>query len=92
MTGAILKGPTMVKCQLCGVGKAHKVVSKRQPTQLMVPFYRIYLDLIPRIVIYNSDQHAAHFLDDMTRLNEVETMAKKSSLPQITINYYNVIK
>ncbi len=28
----------------------------------------------------------------MTQLNKVKTMAKKSSLPQITINYYNVIK
>ena len=68
------------------------MVSRRQPTQLTVPFYKIHLNLIPRIIAYNSDQHAAHFLDNVTRLNEVEMMAKKSSLPQITINYYNIIK
>jgi hypothetical protein len=55
VTGAILKGPTIVKCKSCGVGKAHRVISRRQPTQSTVPFYRIHLDLIPRIIAYNGD-------------------------------------
>ena len=92
VTGAILKGPTTVECESCGVSKAHKVISRRQPTRSLVPFYRIHLDLIPGIVAYNGDQYVAHFLDDATRLNDVEAMAKKSSLPQVVIKYCNVVE
>ena len=53
--GAILKGPIIVEYELYGVSKARKVVLRRKPTRLAVPFYKIYLDLIPRIVVYNSD-------------------------------------
>ena len=80
VTGAILKGLTTVECKSCGVSKAHKVILRRQPTWSTVPFYRIHLDVIPGIIIYNSDRHAAHFLDDATRMNKVKTMVQKSSL------------
>jgi len=33
-----------------------------------------------------------YFLDNITRLNDVEVIAKKLSLPQVVIKYYNVIK
>ena len=64
--GAILKGPTTVECKSCGVSKAHKVILRRQPTQSSVPFYRIHLDLIPGIVVYNGNRHVVHFLDNTT--------------------------
>ena len=34
----------------------------------------------------------AHFLDNIIQLNNIEAMAKKSSLPQVIIKYYNIIK
>jgi len=68
------------------------VVSRRKPTRLVVPFYRIYLDLIPRIIVYNGHKYAVYFLNDITRINKVEIIAKKSSLTQIIIKYYNIIK
>jgi len=74
------------------VSKAYKVVLRRKLTRLVVPFYRIYLDLIPRIITYNSYKYAVHFLNNITRINKVEIMAKKSSLTQIVIKYYNIIK
>ena len=78
--GAILKGPIMVECKLYGVSKAYKVISRRPLTWLMVPFFRIHLNLIPRIVAFNSNKYAVHFLNNVTRINKVEMMAKKSSL------------
>ena len=90
--GAILKGPTTVEYELYGVSKARKVVLRRKPTRLVVPFYKIHLDLIPGIVAYNGDQYAVYFLNNATRINKVETMAKKSSLTQIVIKYCNVVK
>lgn len=92
VTGAILKGPTTVECEACGVSKAHEVISRRTPTQSTVPFYKIHLDLIPGIVAFNGDKYAVHFLDDATRMNEVDTMVKKSSLTQRVITYCNVIE
>ena len=53
--GAILKGLTTVEYELYGVSKAREVVLRRKPTRLAVPFYKIYLDLIPRIIIYNGN-------------------------------------
>jgi hypothetical protein len=70
----------MVEYKLCGVSKAYKVVLKRKPTRLVVPFYKIYLDLIPRIIAYNSYKYAVYFLNNITRINKVEMMAKKLSL------------
>ena len=90
--GAILKGPITVECKLCGVSKAYKVISRRIPTLLIVPFYRIYLNLIPGIVVFNSDKYAVHFLNNATRINKVDTIAKKSSLTQRVIIYCNIIK
>jgi hypothetical protein len=90
--GTILKGLMMVECELYRVSKAYKVVLRRKLTRLAVPFYRIYLDLIPRIIIYNSYKYAVHFLNNTTRINKVETMAKKSSLTQIIIKYCNIIE
>jgi hypothetical protein len=81
VTGVVLKGPTTVKCESYRVSKAHKVILRRPPTRLTIPFYRIHLDLIPGIVVYNSDKHVAYFLNNTTRMNEVETIAKKLSLP-----------
>jgi hypothetical protein len=62
--GVILKGPITVEYKLCGVSKAYKVVSRRKPTRLVVPFYRIYLDLIPRIIVYNSYKYVVYFLNN----------------------------
>jgi len=67
-------------------------VLRRKPTRLVVPFYRIHLDLIPGIVAYNSYKYVVHFLNNITRINKVETIAKKSSLTKIVIKYCNVIK
>ena len=71
----------MVKYKSYRVSKAYKVILKRPLTKSTVPFYRIHLDLIPRIIIYNGDRHAAYFLNDITQINKVKMMAKKSSLP-----------
>ena len=79
--GAILKGLIIVKYKLYRVSKAYKVILRRQLIRLTVLFYKIHLDLIPGIVIYNSNQHAAYFLNNATQINKVKIMAKKSSLP-----------
>ena len=82
----------MVEYKLYRVSKAYKVVLRRKPTRLVVPFYKIHLDLIPRIIIYNSDQYIVYFLNNIIQINKVEIIAKKSSLTQIIIKYYNIIK
>jgi len=58
----------------------------------MVPFYKIHLNLIPRIVAFNSDKYAVHFLNNATQMNKVDIMVKKSFLTQRVIIYYNIIK
>jgi len=73
--GAILKGPTTVECQSCGVSKAYKVILRRQLTQSLVLFYRIHLDLITGIVAYNGNRYVAYFLDNIMQLNDMEAMA-----------------
>jgi len=78
--GAIFKGLTTVECELYRVSKAYEVVSRRPPTWLLVPFFRIHLNLILGIVAFNSNKYAVYFLNNATRINKVETMAKKSSL------------
>ena len=90
--GAILKGLTIVECESCGVSKAYEMVLRRKLTRLAVPFYKIHLDLIPRIIAYNGHKYAVYFFDNVTWINEVKTMAKKSSLTKIVIKYCNVIK
>ena len=80
MTGALLKGLTTVEYELYGVSKAHEAILRRLPTRSSVPFYRIYLNLIPRIVVYNSDKYAVHFLNNVIRINKVEIIVKKSLL------------
>jgi len=82
----------MVECKLYRVSKAYKVVLRRKPTRLAVPFYRIYLDLIPGIVAYNGYKYAVYFLNNITQINKVETIAKKSSLTKIVIKYCNIIE
>jgi len=67
-------------------------VLRRKLTRLVVPFYKIYLDLIPGIIAYNSYKYAVYFLNNAIRINKVEIIAKKSSLTQIVIKYYNIIK
>ena len=66
VTGALLKGLTIVKCKLCGVSKAYEIVLRRLLTWLMVLFHKVYLDLILGIVVYNGNRHAAYFLNDTT--------------------------
>jgi hypothetical protein len=66
VTGAVLKSPTIVKYKSYGVSKAHKVILRRPPTKSIIPFYRIYLDLIPKIVAYNGDKYTVHFLNNAT--------------------------
>jgi len=58
----------------------------------MVPFYRIYLNLIPRIVIFNSNKYIVYFLNNATQINKVDIIVKKLSLTQRVIIYCNVIK
>ncbi len=82
----------MVKYKLYGVSKVYEIILRRKLTRLTVPFYKIYLDLIPKIIVYNGYKYVVYFLDNMTQINEVETMAKKSSLTKIVIKYCNVIK
>jgi len=90
--GAIIKGLIIVECELYEVSKAYEVILRRPLTWSLVPFYKIYLNLIPGIVAFNSDKYAVYFLNDATRINKVEIMAKKSSLTQIVIKYCNIIK
>ena len=80
MTGALLKGLTTVEYESYGVSKAYEVILRRLLTWLTVPFYRIYLNLIHKIIAYNSDKYAVYFLNNATRINKVETIAKKSLL------------
>ena len=75
MTGALLKGLTIVEYKSCGVSKAHEIVLKRPLTQSIVLFHKIYLNLLLGIVAYNSDRHIAHFLDNVTQINNINTMA-----------------
>ena len=75
MTGALLKGPTTVEYESCGVSKAYKVILRRLLTRSTVPFYRIHLNLILGIVVYNSDKYAAYFLNDTIRINDVDIIA-----------------
>jgi len=70
----------MVECKLYRVSKAYKVISRRILTLLTVPFYKIHLNLIPGIVAFNSNKYTVYFLNDATRINKVDIMAKKSSL------------
>ena len=78
---AILKGLIIVEYKLCGVSKAYKVILKRQLTQSLILFYKIYFNLIRRIAVYNSNWYVVYFLDNITWLNDIEVMAKKLSLP-----------
>ena len=66
----------MVECESCRVSEAYEVILRRLLTPLTVPFYRIYLNLIPGIIAYNSDKYAVYFLDDVTLINKVEIIAK----------------
>ena len=54
----------MVECKLCRVSKAYKIVLRRKLTRLAVPFYKIYIDLIPGIVVYNGYKYAVYFLNN----------------------------
>ena len=73
--GALLKGLTIVEYKSCGVSKAYEIVLRRPPTQLTIPFYRIYLNLILEIVIYNGNRYIAYFLNNITRINNVNIIA-----------------
>ena len=70
----------MVEYKLYRVSKAYKVILKRLLTQLLVPFFKIHFNLIPGIVVYNSNQYAVHFFNNTTRINEIKIIAKKLSL------------
>jgi hypothetical protein len=63
--GVILKGLMIVEYKLYRVSKAYKVVLRKKLTRLVVPFYKIYLDLIPGIIIYNSNQYVVYFLNNV---------------------------
>ena len=82
----------MVEYKSCGVSKAREVVLRRKLIQLVVLFYKIHLDLIPRIVVYNSHKYIVYFLTNAIWINKVEIIAKKISLTYIVIKYYNIIK
>ena len=82
----------MVEYKLYRVSKAYKEILRRKLTQLTVPFYKIHLDLIPTIIIYNSNKYIVYFLNNAIQINKVEIIAKKLSLTQIVIKYYNIIK
>ena len=74
MTGALLKGLTTVECKSCEVSKAYEVILRRLPTRLTVPFYRIYLNLILGIVVYKGDKYVAYYLNDIIRINDIDTI------------------
>ena len=61
---------------------SRNIVLKASVTTNLVTssFFRIHLNLIPRIVAFNSNKYAVYFLNDATQINKVEMMAKKSSL------------
>jgi hypothetical protein len=82
----------MVECESYGVSKAYEIVLRRKLTRSAVPFYKIYLDLIPRIIAYNSYKYAVYFLNNIIWINEVEIIAKKLSLTKIVIKYCNIIE
>jgi hypothetical protein len=92
VTGVILKGLMMVEYELYRVSKAYEIVLRRKPTRSVVPFYKIYLDLIPGIIVYNGYKYTVYFLNNTIWINKVEIMAKKLSLTKIVIKYCNVIK
>jgi hypothetical protein len=92
VTGAVLKSLTTVKYKLYKVSKTHKVILRRLLTKLTILFYKIYLDLIPGIVVYNGDKYIAHFLNNVIWINKVKMIAKKSALPQVIIKYCNIIE
>ena len=70
----------MVKYKLYKVYKAYKVVFKRYLIQLIVPFYKIHFNLIPKIVVYNSNKYIIYFFNNTIQINKVEIIAKKLSL------------
>ena len=73
---AILKGLIIVEYKLYRVSKVYRVILRRLPTWLIVPFYRIYLNLIPRIVVYNSNKYIVYFLNNIIRINKVKVMLR----------------
>jgi len=93
VTGAIVEGPTTIEYETCAVSKAHKIISRRTPTDKATrPFFRIHVDLIQGIEAYNGHKYAIHFLNDLVRINKVKTFAQKSSTTQVIIKYCNVVE
>jgi hypothetical protein len=79
MTGAkVTAGPSANECTTCGVGKAHKLISRRATRRADSPFERVHWDLISMKEGYNGDKYVSHFLDDRTRMSFVYTMPRKS--------------
>lgn len=74
----LVNGPTTVECEVCGVSKAHKIISRRPSPQAEKPFDRIHWDMIHFLEGFNGDRYASHFLDDRTRMNWVYTHSQKT--------------
>ena len=64
----------MVKYKSCGVSKAYEIILRRPLTQSTVLFHRVYLNLIPGIVVYNGNRHAAYFLNNIIQINDINIM------------------
>jgi hypothetical protein len=69
----LVDGPTTTECEVCGISKAHKVISRRPSPQAEEPFGRVHWDMIHFSEGFNGDKYASHFLNDRTRMNWVYT-------------------
>jgi transposase InsO family protein len=74
----LVDGPTTTECEVCGVSKAHKVISRRPSPQAEESFDRVHWDMIHFSEGFNGDRYASYFLDDKTRMNWVYTHSEKT--------------
>jgi transposase InsO family protein len=80
-------GPSTIQCEACNTGKMHKMVFRRATPRATTPLERVHLDLIQMTEGFNGDKWVLYFLDDVTRMNFVYTLSRKSFLTD-TILYF----
>jgi transposase InsO family protein len=74
----LVDGPTTSECEVCGLSKAHKIISRRPSPLAEEPFDRVHWDMMYFSEGFNGDWYASHFLDDKTRMNWVYTHSEKT--------------
>src|SRR5271155_1772401 len=74
----LVDGPTTAECEVCGISKAHEIISRRSSPQAEAPFDRVHWDMIHFSEGFNGDRYASHFLEDKTRMNWVYTHSQKT--------------